>query len=208
MMLPDQIYSNLFNQVQIQLNLPMKVLQQQFWDLANQYVYNFQCSQTQLSLNQSQDCYNRTTKRKQSVSDIEFEQVFVSKIQQIFTEENINIEANNNYELCQEIANYLQKHQNSQITFWNKLSQKIQNKTSVQLREYYKKSFSKFLYTQCITNEDKQVLKQLILQMPDSKPSEIASHFMSVTSERNYFKRNIIMYVVNRKNLLTKLQHE
>ncbi|CAL6068403.1 Hypothetical_protein [Hexamita inflata] len=98
-------------------------------------------------------------------------------------------------ELCQRLNEHLKSCPKQQ--FWNQLSELMQIKTARQLSDYYTNSYSKNLHTGQLTTEDKTVLRELNQQMRQMKPAEVAKVFLVKQKTQTYFKRNIVMYVIN-----------
>ncbi|CAL5972096.1 Hypothetical_protein [Hexamita inflata] len=179
--LPDQLYARLFVKLSFELNIEYKQLQSHF--IANiAPKYN--------SIQQH---------RTQSLSHVQFKQRFTQALKTVmssyFCECTINFD--DNAHLCQCVNEYFKI--NGQMDFWVKMSKLIPQKNERQLREYYQKSFQRCMYLECITEPDKALLCKLIDQMPQSKPAVIADQFTKMVGTKKYFKRNVVMYVVNRK---------
>ncbi|CAL6079354.1 Hypothetical_protein [Hexamita inflata] len=140
-------------------------------------------------------CYNllENRPRTQSKQSIDFQNKFAQCLQQVIGEEE-----SDNRALCLKVVDYLKN--NDSLVFWRQLTRLLPEKTTIQLREYFQNSFKRFMYREFITQEDKAVLQDLMAQMAGSKPADIASRFLEMTQDRNYFKRNVVMYVVNMKD--------
>ncbi|CAL6049064.1 Hypothetical_protein [Hexamita inflata] len=128
---------------------------------------------------------------------VEFQQLFSQKLKEIILTYVPDAVITNDQELCIQINDYFKN--SGQKYFWKQLNDQIPNKTSKQLREYYQKSFQRVLYDNSIDVEDKETLRQLIEQMPNDTPTSIANAFCEVSRNKNYFKRNIVMYIINLK---------
>ncbi|CAL5993559.1 Hypothetical_protein [Hexamita inflata] len=103
------------------------------------------------------------------------------------------LQIEDNIQLCQQIENISL----NQRQFWTSVQRLIPEKSATQLKEYYQKSFSKVKYEAKISEEDKNTLKQLSIQMKDSKPAEVVSHFLKQCNNCNkYLKRTLVMFVV------------
>ncbi|CAL5992351.1 Hypothetical_protein [Hexamita inflata] len=83
--------------------------------------------------------------------------------------------------------------------FWGYVQQLIPEKTDKQLREYYQKSFQRLMYESLTDEDDIRLLKQLFLNDPNKRAAVLADEFMQACQNKNYFKRNIVMYIVNLK---------
>ncbi|CAL6058061.1 Secretoglobin [Hexamita inflata] len=136
--------------------------------------------------------------KTQSSQQAKFQQLFRDSVKQIlFDSYNKKAFEMNDKELCEVLNEYIKKFYCGQL--WTTLQKMIPVKTITQLKEYYQKSFQKCLYSDSISLEDKVILRELISQMPLNKPCEVADRFLEVCNVKNYFKRNIIMYIVNIK---------
>ncbi|CAL6096364.1 Hypothetical_protein [Hexamita inflata] len=99
-------------------------------------------------------------------------------------------------QLCILLNEYLLN--NNQTQFWKEVQEQVQEKSAQQLRDYYQKSFQRVMYEGALSVHDKIILCKLIDEM-NAKPAQIADKFMEMVGKDKYFKRNIIMYIVNRK---------
>ncbi|CAL6057725.1 SANT/Myb_domain [Hexamita inflata] len=86
--------------------------------------------------------------------------------------------------------------QDQEQQFWNNVARLVPSKTKKQIYDFYHNSFSKALYQNNITAEDKKLIEQLNDQNPDSKPAVLADIFLQKT-EKKILKRNIVMQFVN-----------
>ncbi|CAL6089232.1 Hypothetical_protein [Hexamita inflata] len=80
--------------------------------------------------------------------------------------------------------------------FWTSVQSMIPQKSVTQVKEYYQKCFSRIKYEQNISEEDKNMLRQLSVLMKESKPAEVANSFIQRYTEKNYFKRTLVMFIV------------
>ncbi|CAL6037670.1 Hypothetical_protein [Hexamita inflata] len=99
-------------------------------------------------------------------------------------------------QLCILLNEYLLN--NNQTQFWKEVQELVQDKSAQQLRDYYQKSFQRVMYEGALSVHDKIILCKLIDEM-NVKPAQIADKFMEMVGKDKYFKRNIVMYIVNRK---------
>ncbi|CAL5993771.1 Hypothetical_protein [Hexamita inflata] len=143
----------------------------------------------------NQRCYNllENSQRTQSKEAVAFQNRFAACLQQI-----LKIQETNNRVLCEKVVRYLEEKGSKK--FWVQMQLIIPEKSTVQLREYFLNSFKRFMHQEYLNKEDKVLLKELIYQMKNKKPSEIADKFIEMTADRNYFKRNVVMYIVNIKD--------
>ncbi|CAL6079356.1 Hypothetical_protein [Hexamita inflata] len=203
-MLPDNAHSKLFARLSQLLEVEEETVHEQFNLLVLKYIAtSFQISQNSNPSKipvKRRSCYNlqENRPRTQSKQSIEFQNLFAECVQKV-----IRIEENDNKKLCQQITNHLQNCDG--LKFWKEMHELIPDKSTVQLREYFQNSFKRFMHQEFINKEDKMVLKDLINEMKDKKPAEIADKFMEMTADRNYFKRNVLMYVVNVQSKLRQL---
>ncbi|CAL5992191.1 Hypothetical_protein [Hexamita inflata] len=137
---------------------------------------------------------HRTQPEQQVLFNNQFSEALKTVLQNIL---NINVQFTSNAHLCQCVNDYFSTK--GQADFWVKMSKLITQKNERQLREYYQKSFQRCMYLESITEPDKALLCKLIDQMPESKPAAIADQFTKIVGTEKYFKRNVVMYVVNRK---------
>ncbi|CAL6017038.1 Hypothetical_protein [Hexamita inflata] len=140
-----------------------------------------------------------TQKRTQPEKSTNFKQKFEQALKTVLSSyNNFVLTFKSDSDLCE----YLNQHfrMNGQMNFWPKMNSIIPEKNEKQLREYYQKSFQRCMYQECITELDKTLLCKLIDQMQGQKPAVIANRFFEHVGTEKYFKRNVIMYIVNRKN--------
>ncbi|CAL5993695.1 Hypothetical_protein [Hexamita inflata] len=190
LMLSQMDYDKLFAHISFVTNVCSKQLQIIFKQMTHQKFY---IQETQNVVSQvTTDLTAKRQQLKQSWNDIQFEQLFVKCVKIILELEQTEI---NNIQLCQLVDNYLKA--NKSITFWNRLSSLI-TKTPTQLRQYFTKSFRKYLFVQCLSDKDKYILKELIQKYVNMKPGEIADQLEQI-SGNNYFRRNVIMFIVQNK---------
>ncbi|CAL6094934.1 Hypothetical_protein [Hexamita inflata] len=141
---------------------------------------------------------NKSEQRKESQSHVAFQTLFAQSAVSILQESH-NI---SNQELCEKINKYIAN--NKRAVFWKELELLIPSKSHIQLRDYYNKSFQKCMYKEYITHEDKLILRGIMTQMPEAKPAAVVDRFIETTGSNQYFKRNLVMYVVNTKNAQQK----
>ncbi|CAL6079352.1 Hypothetical_protein [Hexamita inflata] len=194
LMLSDLLYHKLFEHTAQLLQISEYQVRNQFNQLVLKY---FNKSQLQLRSNDTkrQCCYNlqENHPRTQSSSSIQFQNMYSQCLQKV-----TQFNESDNKKLCQQVITYLQN--NDSFLFWQQMHQLIPEKTTVQLREYFQNSFKRFMHQEYLIQEDKLILKEMINRTKDGKPSEIADRFMEMTKEKNYFKRNVVMYIANLQN--------
>ncbi|CAL6066095.1 Hypothetical_protein [Hexamita inflata] len=116
-----------------------------------------------------------------------------------------HIITNRNYNL---VVNTPRTQSQESIQFQNMFAQCLQKVLHIQesdnkqlsqiVLSYLEQNSSKQFWKQ-MHEQNKVILQKLINNMKDKKASEIAEQFMEMTKNRNYFKRNVLMYIVNMK---------
>ncbi|CAL5993719.1 Hypothetical_protein [Hexamita inflata] len=190
LMLSDEQYSTTLEKLQSTLQLSKINVQEVVMQLTLE-------NMTSPSLESATSQYSKTfynllenRPRTQSKTSIQFQTKFSTALQQI-----LETSITDNRELCILTNEYLQH--NDYTEFWVAVHQLIPEKKPAQLRDYFQKSFQRFMYQEYITCEDKLILRDLIASMSSQKPAEIAGTFLDMFTEKNYFKRNVVMYIVN-----------
>ncbi|CAL6059084.1 Hypothetical_protein [Hexamita inflata] len=154
-------------------------------------------STSSISLNPKQvKCYRSSMTRHQSELQLQTQMLFALSLKRlIFIQTDKDISKLDNTQLCVYVNQFLKNYPKQQ--FWTMLSELIAGKTARQLYDYYTNSFSKFLFSGQLSTEDKVVIRLLNEKMLNQKPSEVAQAFLDKWETQQYFKHNIIMYVVN-----------
>ncbi|CAL5988248.1 Hypothetical_protein [Hexamita inflata] len=80
--------------------------------------------------------------------------------------------------------------------FWNKVATLVPSKSKKQIYDFYHTSFSKALFDQQVSREDRDLIIQLNQKHPNEKPSTLAAMFLEKTGKL-ILKHIIIMYFVN-----------
>ncbi|CAL6059100.1 Hypothetical_protein [Hexamita inflata] len=141
-------------------------------------------------------CFRSSVTRQKSYQQTQFQNLFALSIKKlILIQTNKDINQLDNTQLCVYVNQFLKNYPKQQ--FWTMLSELIAGKTARQLYDYYTNSFSKFLFSGQLSTEDKTALRALNEQMADQKPSVVAQSFLDSFQSQQYFKHNVIMYVVN-----------
>ncbi|CAL6083368.1 Hypothetical_protein [Hexamita inflata] len=188
MQLPD--IGPLFQYISLKLNLSQQLLLKTFFEQAQQHFSN-STQQRNVSLRiDTEHKFKVTGQRVKPISSTEFQHRFSDAIKTVL---HVN---GTDSELCQIVNNYFLL--NNQMKFWREIQKIIPEKNDKQHRDYFQKSFQRHMYAECISGEDKVVLCKLMNEMMNSKPSQIAVKFEELVGSGKYFKRNIIMYIVNR----------
>ncbi|CAL6042087.1 SANT/Myb_domain [Hexamita inflata] len=200
MMLPDKVFQQLFVQLSFQMNVDSACLMKLFVDdVVMRQLWSGPASQSvTLQLKAQEHRFKLTCPRMKATAYQEFQDRFAVALKRVIeTNQNLSLACQDYAELCQ-VANELFLHYN-QMDFWKQVSLLVPERTDKQLRDYYQKSFLRNMYAECISGSDKITLCSLVDQMPSSKPSQIADRFAELVGESKYFKRNVVMYIVNRK---------
>ncbi|CAL6049120.1 Hypothetical_protein [Hexamita inflata] len=156
-----------------------------------------------VSINSAEESFANTTNQNSVLQDFKSpaqisstalkQQKFVDACKMVFLQFQPMIQIEDNMQLCSQIDNISL----NQRQFWTSVHKLIPEKSATQLKEYYQKCFSKVKYEAKISEEDKNTLKQLSIQMKDNKPAEVVSHFLKLSNNCNkYFKRTLVMFVV------------
>ncbi|CAL5972156.1 Hypothetical_protein [Hexamita inflata] len=193
MMLSDKAYKICFVNASLELNMSVNTLQKTFQEVAMQELV----SQEPLSLNQKiiqLDYYRQNHRISKRFTD--FQILFEKSIQKVLLRYGID-ECESSQEVCRQVNMFLQF--TNKRSFWNQVQQLIPEKSDKQLREYYQKSFQRLMHESLTDEDDKQLLKQLFINGTDKRAAVLADEFMQVCKHKNYFKRNIVMYIVNLK---------
>ncbi|CAL6049028.1 Hypothetical_protein [Hexamita inflata] len=196
MMLPENHFTQLFAQLAYELNIERSALQNYFL----QNISTTQNLNTSIICNANQTIrFKGISTRKKSETYLKLQLRFESGLRQAlhFYCSNSQINGSGNAQLCQITNNLLRTCNNTE--FWKHVQSLIPEKNERQLRDYYQKSFMRQMYEECISGQDKILLCQLIDQMPGAKPAQIVEKYTQMTGCVKYFKRNLVMYVINRK---------
>ncbi|CAL6040956.1 Hypothetical_protein [Hexamita inflata] len=200
MMLPDPTFQQLFVMLSFQMNVNSTYIMKLFVNnVVMMQLWNCPVSHNIIIPLKFQDPhFKRSSPRVKALTSQEAEDRFAAALQRVIeSSQNKSLSCKNYSELCQEAnQHFILIHKRD---FWRKLSLLIPEKTDKQLRDYYQKSFLRNMYTECISDNDKVQLCNMVEQMPNSKPSQIANRFAELVGESKYFKRNLVMYIVNRK---------
>ncbi|CAL6107211.1 Hypothetical_protein [Hexamita inflata] len=200
MMLPNRQYHVRFAQLSLELNVDMNILKDLFVEVAMNQLVNKQVSRLQEA--NSQQSSGRKKVRQTYHRDIkpeyqQFQKLYAEKLFQVLQSSCTCASVTDDRDLCLKVNQYLINHR--QKIFWSNLQILIPSKTMRQLREYYQKSFTRVLYDNQIDVQDKELLRQMIESQREASPADIVNQFMKTCQNKNYFKRNIVMYVINMK---------
>ncbi|CAL6069299.1 SANT/Myb_domain [Hexamita inflata] len=201
MMLPDTIYGQLFIQLALELNASRAELNKTFFhQIVMKHLFLPSSSiDVTLKLETKEPKFRQNTSGTQSIASLDFQNKFSAALVEVlssFEEEILSFQ--DNVQLCKAVNEHFTL--NSQLEFWKKVATKISGKSCQQLRDYYQKSFLRCMFQECISSQDKVLLCNLINQMEGQKPSVIADRFFETVGTDKYFKRNVVMYIVNRKS--------
>ncbi|CAL6024983.1 Hypothetical_protein [Hexamita inflata] len=187
MLLPDQLYEKLFQKLSTELFADTAYLQKLF--VENIVSKHFIKNGTEYNLKEAH-------LRKKSLNALEVQNQFVAALKQVLLDKGYVCAQMNPRQLCVVVNEHLQNK--SSTDFWREMRKLIPQKTEIQLREYYQKSFLRHMFEESISIQDKIVLCDLMNEMADAKPSKIAEEFVKMVGSK-YFHRNVVMYVVNKK---------
>ncbi|CAL6017036.1 SANT/Myb_domain [Hexamita inflata] len=202
MMLPDPLFQQLFVQLALDLNVSPADLIKTFFDhvVMTHFVVRPCFNRISLKLEVKEPKFKQTTSRTQSATSLDFQNNFSTALVDALTSSSReNLDFADNAQLCKAVNQHFLKH--GQVEIWRKVGEKFPEKNPQQLRDYYQKSFQRCMFQECISSQDKQLLCRLIDEMTGQKPSLIAERFFETVGTEKYFKRNIIMYVVNRRQM-------
>ncbi|CAL6007174.1 Hypothetical_protein [Hexamita inflata] len=199
MMLPNNQYNFLFYKLALELNLQISTIHKLFIQLSQRYLivhdqtlstlnHTLQASQ---QFQKSKEAENiQKTKIPASQFKLEFSQTLRKLINDVKIEQRTDKMTDK--QLCQYLTQYFTAH--NQKIFWERVNTAIPYKTSLQLKQYFQKSFTKCIYED-INNCVKYSIKELTLAMPQSKPSEIVDIFFTNNENIVYFRREVLMLV-------------
>ncbi|CAL5987159.1 Hypothetical_protein [Hexamita inflata] len=187
MMLPDSQYSLLFYTLSLELNVQVSTVYELFTQMTYKYLhirFGQQQPQTgQVIISNYQNGKNVSF----SQFKLEFSQILRKIIMEHTKSNNIT-----DKQVCEYLATYFSVHNQSQ--FWEHVHTKIPYKTSLQLKQYFQKSFSKCLF-ESINNGSRQIIMEMTQAMQQSKPSEIVDKFFAKMENKAYFRREVLMLV-------------
>ncbi|CAL5993623.1 Hypothetical_protein [Hexamita inflata] len=200
MTLPDQLFQQLFVQLALELNASPVELTKTFFDrVVMQHLTSEECS-VKVTMKQTQYQFKQPYAHVKSAAAQDFQNRFSAALRSCVHKylRTRVYDGADNRQLCQLLNDFFKSE--GQASFWKSMAKYLPEKSERQLREYFQKSFQRCLYLECISEGDKILLCKLIAQMPQQKPSEVAERFLEEVGPEKYFKRNVIMYVVNRRN--------
>ncbi|CAL6113659.1 Hypothetical_protein [Hexamita inflata] len=200
MMLPDTQYHTRFAQLSLELNVDVNTLKKQFVEvaMAQLVIKHVSCapeadSQENAGRKKVRQTYHRDIKPEYQ----QFQKLYAEKLFQVLRSADNTAVFTDDRELCIQVNAHFTSL--GQKTFWQHLQALIPHKTVKQLREYYQNSFLRVLYDNQIDVQDKELLREMIESQREASPTDIANQFLEVCANKNYFKRNIVMYVINLK---------
>ncbi|CAL6025562.1 Hypothetical_protein [Hexamita inflata] len=198
MMLPDNQYDIAFAQISMELNVDVNTLKQQFVEVAMTQLMNKQTShhpETDSQENAAKKKVRQTYHRDIKPEYQQFQKLYTEKLFLVLHSVDSSAVFTNDRELCIQVNAYFTSF--GQKNFWQRLQTLIPQKSIKQLREYYQKSFMRVLYDNQIDVQDKELLREMIANQKTVSPTDIAIQFLDVCQNKNYFQRNIVMYVIN-----------
>ncbi|CAL6107216.1 Hypothetical_protein [Hexamita inflata] len=198
MMLPDNQYHVRFAQLSLEMNVDMNILKDMFVEVAMNQLVNKQVNRLQEA--NSKESSGRKKVRQTYHRDIkpeyqQFQKLYAEKLFQVLRSRNQKAVFSDDRDICIQVNNHIANF--GQKNFWHSLQTLLPSKTVKQLREYYQKSFMRVLYDNQIDVQDKELLRQIIEKQSETSPTAIANQFLQVCCNKNYFKRNIVMYIIN-----------
>ncbi|CAL6100116.1 Hypothetical_protein [Hexamita inflata] len=174
-----------------------QALQQYFVNnIVNKYLFKKQGEMSSLMSSDAEQRFRKSVDRQKSYKSDQQKEIFavalINALRTLTQREYDNI---SNSDLCVEVDNHLQA--NNKAAFWNCVASSLEGKTRKQVQDYYIQSFQKLRYSRLLTVEDKLLLRQLSSQMEDQKPAAVVQQFLCQVENTDYFKHNIMMYVIN-----------
>ncbi|CAL6092947.1 SANT/Myb_domain [Hexamita inflata] len=190
MMLPDPVYNFQFERAAFELQTTPELLRKQFQELANKQLFDGQQQKNIITAH-----HQKEREVKQLNQHAAYQLLFANTLQQVIGLGHDKIYSER--DICQMVNKFIDRH--GQKDIWFHVQKLIPSKTVKQLREYYQKSFQRVLYNNNFEAQDKELIRQLVEKYSDDSPTQITNKFMCMCSNKNYFKRNIVMYIVNLK---------
>ncbi|CAL5972080.1 Hypothetical_protein [Hexamita inflata] len=188
LMLPDTIYNAFFTELAASMSMDKNIVIDTFKRILNNFIASNQSFITEVS--QQQDSKKLTERQ---ISHNQFVLVFRHCLMAVYYRHNDrSIKINSDQQLCETINTFMKSF--GHVQFWKAIQQLIPDKTVKQLRDFYAKSFQKVLFETQMEEQDKLMLRKMVDL--EGSPSDIADKFLQLTG-KNYFQRNIIMYVIN-----------
>ncbi|CAL5992383.1 Hypothetical_protein [Hexamita inflata] len=193
MMLSDNLYRLCFANASLELNVSINSLHQTFQEIAMQELVQ-QAEQLQCQKPKETEIQRPIYSISKRYTD--FQSLFEKSIKHVLLSYGVG-KCEDSQELCRQVNICLQL--TNKKSFWSQVQQLIPEKSDKQLREYFQKSFQRVMYQDLTDEDDKRLLKQLFLRDPDKRAAAIAEQFLQVCKHQNYFKRSIVMYIINLK---------
>ncbi|CAL6039977.1 Hypothetical_protein [Hexamita inflata] len=140
--------------------------------------------------------FRKSVYRQQSEPVIQFRNVFTIALKQVLNKlYQIDIQEYSEKDVCLFLNTNLKT--SDKTTFWQEVTQQIQGKTNKQIQDYYCHSYQTVIYDRQLSNQDKTILRYLNEFWNYQRPAFVADKFLEMTNEKDYFKHNIIMYIIN-----------
>ncbi|CAL5992395.1 Hypothetical_protein [Hexamita inflata] len=193
MMLSDNFYRLCFANASFELNVSMNSLHQTFQEIAMQQLVQ-QVEQQQCKKPKETEIQRPIYSISKRYTD--FQSLFEKSIKQVLLKYGVG-KCEDSQELCRQVNICLQL--TNKKSFWSQVQQLIPEKSDKQLREYFQKSFQRVMYQDLTDEDDKRLLKQLFIRDPEKRAAAIADEFLQICNHQNYFKRSIVMYIINLK---------
>ncbi|CAL5988680.1 SANT/Myb_domain [Hexamita inflata] len=140
--------------------------------------------------------FRKSVYRQQSQSVIQFRNLFTGVLKRVL---NVFFKTDLNKSSEKEICLFLNANvkMSDKTAFWKEVAQYINGKTNKQIQDYYCHSYQNVIYDRQLSTQDKNILRYLNEFWQDQRPVFVADKFLEMTSEKDYFKHNIIMYIIN-----------
>ncbi|CAL6104747.1 Hypothetical_protein [Hexamita inflata] len=205
MMLRDDEYEQFWSEMRVQSGIPSSELQDFFSNhVAPKFLFKYDsfsqssssdAAQTTIQESKGQKFRRSVSRQKSSASD-QFRELFANGLATILSRFTLDSFADLSHaDICNKVNAYLEHNDKTQ--FWRTMTEAIEGKSSKQIQDYYAHSFQKAIYTRQLSTEDKALLRQLSQQMAEAKPSQVALEFLGRAAFKDYFKHNVVMYVIN-----------
>ncbi|CAL5979831.1 SANT/Myb_domain [Hexamita inflata] len=142
MLLSESLYQQLFNILSTELGQEAIFLRCLFNDHVSKHLLKINTPLSQISNNyRLKEPFMRT----QSLNAQNVQNVFVTAIKQALIKLNYKVnEFTNHHQLCVLVNEHLKN--NNSFEFWSEIRKLVPQKTEIQLREYYQKSFQRHMF--------------------------------------------------------------
>ncbi|CAL5977628.1 SANT/Myb_domain [Hexamita inflata] len=185
MMLENNDYSNFWFCFSTFSGIPVLQLKTHFSLLSQQvFTPNFQ-------INEESFKFRKSVNRSQSKSVVQFRSEFTHALVQVLGEQfKTDLNKSSEKEICLFLNANVKM--SDKTAFWKEVAQYINGKTNKQIQDYYCHSYQNVIYDRQLSTQDKNILRYLNEFWQDQRPVFVADKFLEMTSEKDYFKHNII----------------